>query len=300
MPPRIPPAARNNAVVQYKAILATSLAFSRTLNSRNVEYLWYPLWNQILYELVADIPNLVLAPQFPVWFVPDDDEDDEDENDGDDPEEIIQPPEEQPTKEAPENQNNQNEHEDDEAAEAAAGDISFASTVPQKNAEGVIVDFVILHLKAVAQPQPELKTRYGGWRITAASVGVLIEVKRFVSRSLAGENQTTEILSRIMEACSDLIDQAACVFLRNPNTDSVLAIATAGPYWRGATIRPINVRKAMHRISAKDPSYQAPGEQSPDKNIHWNDILRVDHPRSRDRLQTIYRSLKKMGVMDVV
>jgi len=322
MPPRIPPAARNNAVMQYKAILATSLAFSRTLNSRNLEFLWYPLWNQILYELVADIPNLVLAPQFPVWFVPDDDDgdgdDDEDENDGDDPEEIIlQPPEEQPTKEAPENQDNPNE-DDDEAAGAAAGDISFASTVPQKNAEGVIVDFVILHLKAVAQPQPELKTRYGGWRITAASVGVLIEVKRFVSRSLAGENQTTEILSRIMEACSDLIDQAACVFLRNPNTDSVLAIATAGictlpsiygtchdyhitgPYWRGATIRPINVRKAMHRISAKDLSYQAPGEQSPDKNIHWNDILRVDHPRSRDRLQTIYRSLKKMGVMDVV
>ncbi|KAG1786594.1 uncharacterized protein HD556DRAFT_1506730 [Suillus plorans] len=288
MPPRIPPAARNNAVVQYKAILATSLAFSRTLNSRNIEFHWYPLWNQILYEL------------FPVWFVPDDDEDDEDENDGDDPEEIIQPPEEQPTKEAPENQDNHNEDEDDEAAEAAAGDISFASTVPQKNAEGVNVDFVILHLKAVAQPQPELETRYGGWRITAASVGLLVEVKRFVSRSLAGENQTTEILSRILEACSDLIDQAACVFIQNPNTDSVLAIAAAGPYWRSATIRPINVRKAMHRISAKDPNYQAPGEQRPDKDIHWNDILRVDLPRSRDRLQTIYRSLKKLGVMDVV
>ncbi|KAG1820676.1 hypothetical protein EV424DRAFT_1347059 [Suillus variegatus] len=249
MPPRIPPAARNDAVMQYKAILATSLAFSRTLNSRNLEFLWYPLWNQILYELVADIPNLVLTPQFPVWFVPDDDDgdgdDDEDENDGDDPEEIIlQPPEEQPTKEAPENQDNPNE-DDDEATGAAAGDISFASTVPQKDAEEVIVDFVILHLKAVAQPQPELKTRYGGWRITAASVGLLVEV-------------------------NDLVKQAAYVF--------------------------------MHRISAKDPSYQAPGEQHPDEDPHpkWNDILRVDLPQSRDRLQTIYRSLKKMGVMDVV
>ncbi|KAG1855808.1 hypothetical protein C8R48DRAFT_719373 [Suillus tomentosus] len=304
MPPRIPPAARNNTVVQYKAILATSLAFSRTFNSRNLEFHWYPLWNQILYELVADIPNLVLAPQFPVWFVPDDDDgdgdDDEDENDGDDPEEIIsQPPEEQPTKEAPENQDNPNE-DDDEAA--AAGDISFASTVPQKDAEEVIVDFVILHLKAVAQPQPELKTRYGGWRITAASVGLLVEVKRFPSRSLAGENQTTEIVSRIMEACSDLVEQAAYVFVQNPNTDSVWAIAAAGPYWCSAIIRPINAYEIMHRISAKDPSYQAPGEQRPDEDPHpkWNDILRVDVQRSRDRLQTIYRSLKRMGVMDVV
>ncbi|KAG1906597.1 uncharacterized protein F5891DRAFT_1182010 [Suillus fuscotomentosus] len=110
MPPRIPPAARNNAVVQYKAILATSLAFSRTLNSRNIEF------------LCGRHP----APQFPVWFVPDDDEDDEDENDGDDPEEIIQPPEEQPTKEAPENQDNQNE--DDEAA--GAGQAIFLSHQP--------------------------------------------------------------------------------------------------------------------------------------------------------------------------
>ncbi|KAG2047933.1 hypothetical protein BDR06DRAFT_1024769 [Suillus hirtellus] len=288
MPPRIPPAARNNAVMQYKAILATSLAFSRTFNSRNLEFHWYPLWNQILYELVADIPNLVLAPQFPVWFVPDDDDgdgdDDEDENDGDDPEEIIsQPPEEQPTKEAPENQDNPNEDDDEAAAAAAAaGDISFASTVPQKDAEEVIVDFVILHLKTVAQPQPELKTRYGG--------------------SLAGENQTTEIVSRIMEACSDLVEQAAYVFVQNPNTDSVCAIAAAGPYWCSAIIRPINAYEVMHRISAKDPSYQAPGEQRPDEDPHpkWNDILRVDVQRSRDRLQTIYRSLKRMGVMDVV
>lgn len=288
MPPRILPGPRNNdAVMEYKAILETSLAFSRTFNSRNIEFFWYPLWNQTLSDLVADVPNLIVAPQFPVWFVPMID-DNEDENDGDDPEEIVQPPE------------GPDQDEDDEAVGVGAGNISFASTIPEKKAEQVVVDFVILNLMAVAQPQPELKTRYGGWRITAASVGLLVEVKRFVSRSLTGQNQTAEILLRILEACSDLIEQAAHVFIQDPTANSVLAIAAAGPYWRSAVIRRTNVYRTMHRLSAKDPNYQAPGEQRPaDPQPKWNNILRVDLPRSRDRLQTIYRSLKKMGVLDV-
>lgn len=125
------PGRRNSVAMRYKAMLETSLAFSRIHNPRNIEYFWYSLWYQTLSDLVADIPNLVVAPQFPLW-------------DG----------------------------------------VSFAPTVPGKGAHGVFVDFAILNLTAVAQTQQS--HRYGGWKITAVSVGLLVEVKRFPSRSLEG------------------------------------------------------------------------------------------------------------------
>ncbi|KAG2037801.1 hypothetical protein BDR03DRAFT_1091620 [Suillus americanus] len=280
----------NNPLMRYKAILETSLAFSRTFNSRNTEFQWYPLWDQTLSDLVADVSNLIVAPQFPVWFVPIDDGP-EGENDGDDPEEILQQLFEE--EEASENQN------DDEQVGVGAGDISFTSTVAEKDADSVVVDFVILHVTAVAQPQPVLKARYGGWRITTASVSLLVEVKRFVSRSLAGEEQKVEILLRIVEASTDLVNQAAHVFLQDPNRNSVLAIAAAGPYWRSAKIHRTEVYGTMHSLATKDPSYQAPGEQRPDLEPKWNAVLRVDHARSRDRLRTIHNSLVDMGVLGI-
>jgi hypothetical protein len=205
-----------NPAMKHKAILETSFAFSRTFNSRNIEFHWYALWAQTLSDLVADVPNLIVAPQFPVWFVPMQD-DHEDEDDGDDPEEIVQPPEEQnaPGKQA-----------DDEEFGCGVGDVSFASTVPEKNANQVVVDFAILHLMAVAQPQQMV--RYGGWRIAEANIGLLVEVKRFASRSLKGEEQKQEISGEISEACNDLVIQAAHVFIQDSKKQYVFAIAASG------------------------------------------------------------------------
>ncbi|KAG1885033.1 hypothetical protein F4604DRAFT_1729131 [Suillus subluteus] len=285
----------NNPLIRYKTILETSLAFSRTLNPRNVEFLWYPLWDQTLSDLVADVSNLIVAPQFPVWFVPVDDP--EGENDGDDPEEILVHPFE---REDSDSESAASENQDDhEQFGIGAGDISFTSTVPEKDAASVIVDFVILHVTAVAQPQPVLKARYGGWRITAASVGLLVEVKRFCSRSLAGDELEAEILSRVVEASADLVNQAAHVFLQDPNRDSVLALAAAGPYWRSAKIHRTEVYGTMHNLATKDPNYQAPGEYRPDKEPKWNSIIRVDLARSRDRLRTIHNNLVNMGVLGI-
>jgi hypothetical protein len=206
-----------NPVTKHKAILEKSFAFSRTFNPRNIEFHWYALWGQILSDLVADVPNLIVAPQFPVWFVQMED-DHEDEDDGDDPEEIDQ----LPPRNSPE--------ADDEEFGCAAGDVSFASTVPEKDADEVVVDFAILHLMAVAQPQQ--KVRYGGWRITEANIGLLVELKRFTSRSLKGEELEAGIDWKISEACNDLIVQAGHVFIQNPNKQYVYAIAASGicPY----------------------------------------------------------------------
>jgi hypothetical protein len=212
-----------NPVTKHKAILETSFAFSRTFNSRNIEFHWYALWAQTLSDLVADVPNLIVAPQFPVWFVPMHDDDHEDEDDGDDPEEIVL--------ELPNALGNQANHEE---VGCGAGDVSFASTVPEKDANQVVVDFAVLHLMAVAQPQQ--KARYGGWRITEANIGLLVELKRFASRSLKGEEQEEHINGEISEACNDLIIQAAHVFIQDSDKQSVFAIAASGncPYYLSA------------------------------------------------------------------
>ncbi|KAG2129539.1 hypothetical protein BD769DRAFT_1454968 [Suillus cothurnatus] len=191
----------------------------------------------------------------------------------------------------------ENKDADNGDLEIGAGDISFASTVPEKDARGVLVDFAILNL--TAETQPLQRERYGGWRITAASVGLLVEVKRFPSRSLTGPEQESQILESLAEAKSDLIGQAGYLFLQDTNMSSVLAIAAAGPYWSGTTICLGDVDETMHSLSAKDPNYLAPGKQRPNQKLKWNNALRIDVPRSRDRLRTIYKTLKNMGVLEV-
>ncbi|KAG2362607.1 hypothetical protein BDR07DRAFT_1011984 [Suillus spraguei] len=173
MPSWILPGHRDNTVMRHKTILETSLAFSRTHNSRNTEYFWYPLWDQTLSDLVSDIPNLIVAPQFSLWYAPIDD-DVEDVDEGED----------------------EGEGEDD---------ISLASTIPGKGARGAIVDFAILNLTAIAEPPQG--HHYRGWRITAATVGLLVEVKRFPHRRLKGPDLKAQILLRVDKARDDLTRQ---------------------------------------------------------------------------------------------
>ncbi|KAG1720479.1 hypothetical protein EDB19DRAFT_1964633 [Suillus lakei] len=315
MPPKAPsnpswilPGQVINPVMKDKAILETSLTYSHTFNSRNIEFPWYALWAQTLSDLVADIPNLIVAPQFPVWFVPIHDEH-EDEDDGNDPKEIIQLPEEQPK--GPE-QNAPGNQADDKEVGCGVGDVSFASTVPEKDADQVVVDFVILHLMAVAQPQR--RVHYGGWRITAVNIGLLVEVKWFVSRSLEGKEQEDEIIEHIAHARDDLIDQAAHVFIKHPKKDFMLAIAASGncPYHLSAvhvmtvilqvhigaalqftvpkSLRPCTSLLRRTRV-IKPLTKNQPTNHKP----NWNRVIRVDLASSRNCLQTIYNSLKTMG-----
>ncbi|KAG2126789.1 uncharacterized protein EDB93DRAFT_1109574 [Suillus bovinus] len=119
-------------------------------------------------------------PQFPVWIVKHNGQL-EGADDGD----VLEEVEERAaqgeedvavgTQVPGDNEEGEGDHEPD----SEAGDMSFASTVPEKSAESVLVDFAIVRLTAV--PQPEEKSRCGGWRITAASACLLVEVKRFAN-----------------------------------------------------------------------------------------------------------------------
>ncbi|KAG2084126.1 uncharacterized protein F5147DRAFT_732245 [Suillus discolor] len=283
-----------------KTRLETSYAFSRTFNSRNIEFYWYPLWCQTLFNLVADVPNLIIAPQFPVWIVEHNNQL-EGADDGDDPaevEEIKRTPEGDQAVACSMQVPGDNIEEDvgDHEPDSEAGDISFASTVPEKDARSVLVDFAVVSLTAV--PQSEEKLRYGGWRITAANTCLLVEVKRFASRSLKNDELDAEIKLHIEEARFDLMVQAGHIFLQDKTKDSVMAIAAAGPYWSGATIHRYNVEAIMDFLSSNDPSYRPPGEQLSNKTPKWNKILRLDGTSStaasEARLRTICKKMREM------
>ncbi|KAG1838253.1 hypothetical protein F4604DRAFT_1962097 [Suillus subluteus] len=287
----------SDQLLSHKARLETSYAFSRTFNPRNLEVLWYPLWCQTLFDLVTDVPNLIVAPQFPVWITRQHDDELEDADDGDDPEEIkdivkgekaaaakIQVP------------RAGNEPEEGDHYEVGAGDISFASTVPEKEAVGVLVDFAILSLGAV--PQPKEKLRYGGWRITGANVCLFVELKRFASRSLKDDELNAEIYTRVQEARFDLVNQAGYLFIKDETKNSVMVIAAAGPFWSGATIHRDDIKLTMHLLSTDDPSYQPSGEEFADEVLKWNKIIRLDGASSalasEARLRTVCKKMREM------
>lgn len=277
----------NDPVLQKKAILETSYGFSRTFNPRNIEFSWYPLWGQILSDLVADVPHLIVYPQFPVWVVHEDV--DEDQDDGDDPEEVEEVVmDDQPEGEQDDTSLND---DDDDVEGVGTGNISFSSTIAVKDARGVVVDFAILSLTVV--PEAEQKDRYGGWRITTASVGLLVEVKRFASRSLKGEELDLMILAQVEEAREDLVEQAGYLFLQDEKNTSVKCIAAAGPYWSGTTIYRTDIGGTIHRISAKDPDYRPSGKKT-DRKPRWTKILRVDCAPSMARLYTLYTKLENL------
>ncbi|KAJ7140239.1 hypothetical protein C8R43DRAFT_954961 [Mycena crocata] len=68
MPPRL---LFDHFGAYQRTFLARSLAFSRTLNTRNIEAYWYIIWNHILLALVSGLPHLLVAPQYHLWCVDD-------------------------------------------------------------------------------------------------------------------------------------------------------------------------------------------------------------------------------------
>ena len=167
MPPWILPGRENDPVSRYKATLQKSFAFSRMFNPRNIEFYWYPVWDQILTNLVSDIANLIVAPQFPAWFVPEDDQEDVDGKDGDGDEDEDDPEEVEKRNMNTENcdptatAGNSALPRDDDAGEFEPGNISFASTIPQNDAKSVIVDFAVVHVTGQRQPKLKIVTEDG-------------------------------------------------------------------------------------------------------------------------------------------
>ncbi|KAJ7091525.1 hypothetical protein B0H15DRAFT_1021534 [Mycena belliarum] len=196
-----------------RIFLTRTFAYSRTLNTRNIESYWYPLWNHTLLTLVGNIPHLCVAPQYTLWCVPDDLIDDpepppqgdgeeralapadgEDEVAGDHFEAVMDdnwaaPPE------APELE------EDEEDEYNPLADLSMDSTrsvkVSKKYATTQITDFAVVHLATETGTDTSLTSAIG--RIfTALLAGSIISEAAAVLRSRRAELPIGQQMPRIL------------------------------------------------------------------------------------------------------
>ncbi|KAF9229878.1 hypothetical protein BU15DRAFT_84397 [Melanogaster broomeanus] len=256
----------------FKAVLAKSLAFSRTYNNRNLHHMWYPYWSLTLVDLVADCPNLVVAPQYPLYFFR---RGYRSVDAGDHT--AIADPRAEPLIMSVEPE------DDSDSSMDFDHDLSF-STTPGRRVSAVY-----------ATPYPQAIQRYGGWRITEMSVPLLVEEKRFTDRSLDGDDLMKGIMHYITEAMDQLQRQAAHLFLADSEAESVMVIGACGPYWSNMTIRRDDVHELMDSLAKKLPKNLIPRNAfSPD----WSVPLRLDIPQSNARLRTVYNNLRMLGPVE--
>src|SRR6266704_1778184 len=131
------------------AQIARSFAASYRWNSHNVEGHWYGRSNQVWHDLVKDLPNMIVVPQYPLWYICEDehmvdgegvDEDGSKDRDSDEVEvrelEIPPTPGQTLIKLEPDDDQNCGQEEFLE-------DTMF--TIPEYSAAELFPDFVILH-----------------------------------------------------------------------------------------------------------------------------------------------------------
>lgn len=307
-----------NVITTLRGILARCLGYSRTFNTRNLEHYWYPSWNHTLVDLTADNPRLVVAPQFPLYISPDqeleepdhdvdeeldeseegggidddgpwidgaagfrDGDDNEDEGDADNTDDVEQPL----LYDAP----------SDDSDELMA-DVSFstASTTPEAKALTRVTDFAILHITYqdnAAFPRP-----YEGYRVDQLKVPLILEEKRFPSRSLIGDAFTDKLQAKVREAQQAAVFQAALLFREFPAMELVMVIAASGPYWTNTVFRrapnshlSADEFKKVMRISDYAELYRTVDHR------RWSIPLRLNTAASTRRFRAIHNNLAGLG-----
>ncbi|KAF8066974.1 hypothetical protein FPV67DRAFT_1497337 [Lyophyllum atratum] len=304
----------NNPIAELRRVFARCLAYSRTYNKRNLEHYWYPSWNHTLFDLIYDNPRLLVAPQFPIYISsrlrvdgP------EEKADVDVDEHLVQSADEE-------------ERRDDEqwidgaaalipltplspapqprfflapgpvADEADTDDLladasfSTAATSAESKPLTRVTDFAILHIKP--QQNPALPTRYEGYRVDKLTVPLLLEEKRFPSRSLTGAEFDEALWQKIAEAQQDSIFQVVLLLRRFPEMTEVMCIAASGPWWTNTTFR----RARNNTMS--DEEFEEAIDDKDYRALYaavafcrWSIPLRLDTPASTRRFKAIRNKL---------
>ena len=212
--------------------LAKAYALSRACNPRNVEYYAYALWCQYWMDLTNDSKNLVLNPQYLLYYVPEEtsDEAEEDERDGEGHHDDGDDADE-------ENKDDENNHNREEgnfnnaSANTTIETIeSRTSTKPERSAEEIVPDFAIVRIKYRFRNM-ELRKTWDNIKIQHAGVPLLAENKRAGKRSLAKVPFLKSTNTFIHRAQDDLFRQAAYLFTMHPRQRSVVLVACSGIYW---------------------------------------------------------------------
>ena len=280
MPPFLPSVSRHDTL---KYSVGRSFCSSYRHNSRNLERPWYGLWCQVLTDLTEEFTNMIVVPQFPLWYIPEEDEaavvevDDDDSIDGMDLFRQRDPDEQDiEAKEA---------EEDTEVGNTTTGSVG---TIAGTDAAELIPDFVILHLRAEKLPANHARFKQlRGIVITHECCPAIVENKKAAPRSFRGKQLERAIIFLLDEAREQLAMQCYHLFEKYPHALETIAIAAVGDYWSFKTVH----RYEIPRVIEDTMDYQ------PWNTLIWPSYTQLATPASDQRLRKIYDTLKAKPVL---
>jgi hypothetical protein len=178
-----------------KTELAYAVTLSYKSNIRNLENYSYAFWGMVFAHLTFDLPKMIVIPQYVLHH-------------------------KRWSTETPPPSSDPNET------------IDSIRTEPDATAQSVIPDFVVARVRVNWLSKGRGAT-YRDAEIKGYGLPILIEVKRFCSRSLV-ENTNVFLIglyNKLQEAHTDLMTQAKHLFRAHSKQDSVILIACAGNWW---------------------------------------------------------------------
>ena len=248
-----------------------SACSSFRFNQRNMENPWYGLWTIELLKLVESLNNIIIVPQYALWYtleeesdiesiegvdedaVSEDDDQDEHEdkpNEDEDEDELdlFRDPDERPVSIT---------HEEPDISKCPSieqdPDISFAEslrTIPDGSAPQIIPDFVALHIlakKLEFSSDPRRKRRYerrAGYRIIHECCPLVVEIKSFPKRHLTLKTFNRKLSIRLNWAIQDLGYQCYHLFKMYEHALRTVVIAASGDYWTYRIVTRADVPRA--------------------------------------------------------
>lgn len=274
-----------------KYAVSKSLCSSFCHNPCNLQRPWYGPWCQVLTDLTEQFDNMIVIPQFPLWFIPEDDDSDSDEeesgdNDPDDIDELDLI--------GQKDEDEQDSERGDVGDDMDAGNVTTDSvgTISGSDVAELFPDFVILHVlgKSLPANHPQF-TQLGGVVITHECCTVIVENKnkKAPSRQLGGRVLIRAVDVLLGEAQEQLGIQCYHLFARYLHALQTIAIAAAGDYWRFRIVHRHEIPKAIG-----DSISTTAWDQ-----LHWPLYARLSSPISDGRLQEIYNILRKKPVLDL-
>lgn len=278
MPPFLPSISRHNPL---KYAVGKSFCSSFRHNSRNIERPWYGPWCQVLTDLTEQFDNMIVVPQFPLWFLPQDDDSDEEENsdtdmdsmDGRDYLLVSQ------------RDGDEQSSEPGEVDDTDVGNITTdtVGTIAGSGAAELFPDFVIIHVLAKHLPVNHIRfTQLGGVVITHQCCPVILENKKAPSRSLEGMELRRGVDALLVDAQEQLGTQCYYLFMQYPHALTTIAIAAAGDYWTFRAIHRHEIPTTVGDTLVYTAWY----------SLRWPPYAKLSSPISDARLRQIHDTLR--------
>jgi hypothetical protein len=234
---------------------------------------WYGLWTVELLNLVESFDNIIIAPQYVLWYtLPDEEPDIESVEDID--EDVVseggyqayRDEEEDKTHDCNDELNSVRDPDESSVAIAHEEpeiwnypdieqdpDVSFAEllcTILDGSTPQIIPDFVALHIlaeKLEFSSNPRRKRRYerrAGYRIIHECCPLVVEIKSFPRRDLSSADFDKKLDIRIGWAVQDLGFQCYHLEKMYEHALRTMAIAASGDYWKCRIVTGAEVPRA--------------------------------------------------------